>query len=297
MLAGLYNNDTMKKSQKKPLIGFIGQGWIGKNYADDFEKRGYKTVRYALEEPYRANKEKIKECDIVFIAVPTPTTPQGFDDGIVRSVLPLVGKGKIAVIKSTLIMGRTKILQKKYPRCIVLHSPEFLSEKTAAHDAAHPDRNVIGIPKKNSQYQKAAAQVMKVMAKAPFELVCSSEEAELIKYAHNVHGYIQVVFSNILYDLVHAHGGDWDPIAKACKADPMMSHQYLNPIHKSGRGAGGGCFIKDFEAFIKEYASAVTDKKGLEVLTSIRNKNIELLLSTNKTIDTLREVYGNRVLR
>ena len=59
----------------KEKIGFIGQGFIGKNYADDFERRGFEVIRYALEEPYRANKEKIRECDIVFIAVPTPTTP------------------------------------------------------------------------------------------------------------------------------------------------------------------------------------------------------------------------------
>lgn len=37
------------------LIGFIGQGFIGKNYADDFENRGYEVVRYALEEPYLKN--------------------------------------------------------------------------------------------------------------------------------------------------------------------------------------------------------------------------------------------------
>ena len=79
-------------------IGFIGQGFIGKNYADDFERRGFSVTRYSLEEPYRGNKEKIKECDIVFIAVPTPTTPEGFDDSILRGVLPLVKEGKTAVI-------------------------------------------------------------------------------------------------------------------------------------------------------------------------------------------------------
>ena len=44
---------------KNKKIGFIGQGWIGKNYSDDFEKRGYEIVRYSLEEPYVKNKEKI----------------------------------------------------------------------------------------------------------------------------------------------------------------------------------------------------------------------------------------------
>ena len=40
-------------------IGFIGQGWIGKHYADDFEQRGFNVVRYAKESPYDKNKEKI----------------------------------------------------------------------------------------------------------------------------------------------------------------------------------------------------------------------------------------------
>src|SRR3989338_6825777 len=92
-----------RNTMNKPLIGFIGQGWIGKNYANDFEKRGLKTVRYALEVPYAQNKEKIKECGIVFVAVPTPTTPKGFDASIVESALGLVGKGKIAVLKSTIL--------------------------------------------------------------------------------------------------------------------------------------------------------------------------------------------------
>ena len=44
-------------------IGFIGQGWIGKNYADNFEARGYEVVRYSLEPEYAGNQEKIKDCE------------------------------------------------------------------------------------------------------------------------------------------------------------------------------------------------------------------------------------------
>src|SRR3989344_9432020 len=94
-------------------IGFIGQGWIGKNYADYFEDRGFEVIRFALEEPYINNKDKIKECDIVFIAVPTPSTPRnGFEYDIVGKSVQLVGKGKIAVIRSTLVPGTTEIIQK-----------------------------------------------------------------------------------------------------------------------------------------------------------------------------------------
>ena len=82
------------------LTGFIGQGWIGKNYADHFEDRSFDVVRYAKEEPYAKNKNQISQCDIVFIAVPTPTTREGFSAKIVEDVLTCVGKGKVAVIKS-----------------------------------------------------------------------------------------------------------------------------------------------------------------------------------------------------
>lgn len=83
-------------------IGFIGQGFVGKNYADVFESKGFEVVRYSKEELYEFNEPEIKNCEIVFIAVPTPTTPKGFDDSVLRSVIPLCGKNKIVVIKSTI---------------------------------------------------------------------------------------------------------------------------------------------------------------------------------------------------
>src|ERR1700733_13548909 len=131
---------------KKPRIGFIGQGWIGRAYADNFEERGYDVVRYSLEKPWVKNKDKIKECDIVFIAVWTPTTPEGFDPSIIESVLPLVGAGKVVVIKSTVLPGTTNALQKKFPDLVIFYSPEFLSVATAAQDAQHPFSNIIGSP-------------------------------------------------------------------------------------------------------------------------------------------------------
>ncbi len=283
---------------KKPTIGFIGQGWIGRNYADDFEKRGYKTVRYGLEKAYKGNKRLISGCDVVFIAVPTPTTPKGFDSSIVKSAVKLVGKGKIAVIKSTLIMGTTRAIQKAYPDRIVLDSPEFLSERTAAQDAANPDRNIVGMPKNDAAHRVAAKRVLSILPHAPYSLICSSDEAEFIKYAHNIHGYISVVFSNMLYDIAHRHAMDWDMLMASFRADPMISsHRYLNPVHKSGRGAGGHCFIKDFEAFTRFFGERMKDKAGLMVLEAIRDKNVELLKSSKKDLDLLKGVYGAEIPR
>lgn len=288
--------------QSKPLIGFIGQGWIGRNYADDFEKRGYSTVRYALEEPYIANKEKIKDCDIVFVAVPTPTTPQGFDASIVRAVLPLVGKGKTAVIKSTLVPGTTRTLQQEFPDIFILHSPEFLSRGTATEDAAHPYQNIIGIPTDTAEYRTRAEEVLEVLPDAP-RMVVPSNTSELFKYVHNTSLFVRSVFMNALFDLSGALGVRWEDIQELIKRDPMValqipniSHWHITPEHKGGRGIGGDCHIKDFATLRQLYAELLPDDaRGKEMLSALEQKNIELLKQSGKDLQLLRGVYGDAI--
>ena len=111
----LKRSRAFSKHMTRERIGCIGQGWIGKNYADDFERRGFAVVRYALEEPYAGNKERIAECDIVFIAVPTPSTPKGFDDSIVRAAIELTRDDATIVIKSTIVPGTTESIQEQFP--------------------------------------------------------------------------------------------------------------------------------------------------------------------------------------
>lgn len=279
-------------------VGFIGQGWIGRNYADDFEKRGYDVVRYALEEPYARNKDAIRDCDIVFIAVPTPTTKDGFDASIVRAVLPLVGEGKIAVLKSTLLPGTTNELQDAFPDRIILHSPEFLREANAAYDAAHPVRNLIGIPEESERYREAAKAVLEVLPPAPFSEVMLATTAELVKYAGNVFLAMKVVYANMLYDLSSRLHVPYQELREALGADPRIGTSHLSPLDASGhtdqkgRGAGGHCFIKDLEAFRKLYESS-GDNEGSALLSALARKNNRLLTDSGKDIDILKGVYGD----
>jgi len=306
-----------KNAMSKLPIGFIGQGFIGKSYADDFERRGYKVVRYALEEPYRHNGDKLKGTKIVFVAVPTPTTPKGFDDSVVRSAIAHAPPGSIVVIKSTILPGTTASIQKQYPDRVVLYSPEFLSEATAAHDAAHPKRNIIGLAVESPKHSRAAQRVLSVLPKAPFKLVCKATEAEFIKYGGNNWFYFKVMFINMLYDLVQEYGCDYDVVRAGMAQDPRVGTSHLIPIHKSGtlgsdnfhllrnggrekrqRGAGGHCFIKDFAAFSQLYRETLPkDSKGIKVLEALDAKNIELLITTGKDLDLLAGVYGKAVLK
>ena len=285
------------KIKKNKRIGFVGQGWIGKSYADDFEKRGYDVVRYSLEEKYVGNRDKIKDCDIVFVAVPTPTIGNVFDDSAVRSAMKKIGKGKMAVIKSTILPGTTESIQKENSDIYVMHSPEFLREASAAYDAAHPERNIIGIPIDNQEYKKLAKDVLSVLPKAKFKMICSAKEAEIVKYAGNAFLYLKVVYINLLFDLATKNGCDWDVVKQIFGADSRIGTSHLDPVSVGGRGAGGHCFIKDFAAFVDFYTKSIGDEKGLKLLESITEKNIDLLVNSGKNIDLLEEVYGKKVIK
>lgn len=298
-------------TETKPRIGFIGQGFIGKNYADDLENRGYEVVRYALEEPYVNNKEALKECDIVFIAVPTPTIPAGtmrddghphvrFDDSIVRGMAALPRDGATVVIKSTLLPGTTASIQEQYPTKIILHSPEFLKETSAAYDAAHPTRNIVGMAQEDDIHRHAAEQVLKLLPEAPYTLICSAATAEHIKYAANSLLFLKIVFANIFYELAAKNGADWDQVRTAVGLDPRIGPSHLD-LHLEGdpegvmrrRGAGRSCFIKDFGALSELYEKTFPeDKDAIQAFRGFEYKNNQFLREYDRYINLLEGVYG-----
>ena len=137
---------------------------------------------------------------------------------------------------------------------------------------------------------------MAILPKASFELITGAEEAELVKYAGNCFLYFKVIFANLFYDVAVSKKIDWPTVRSAVAADPRIGPSHLEPIHKSGRGAGGHCFIKDFAAFADLYGEAVGDKQGLGILENLRDKNIDLLLKSEKDLDLLHGVYGKSFL-
>lgn len=290
-------------TNERPIIGFIGQGWIGKNFADNFEERGFATIRYAKEPPYHENKEALKDAEIVFVAVPTPTTPTGFDDSILRSVIAHAYPGQTVVIKSTILPGTTDRISQEYPDRFVFHSPEFLREAHVKDDIARPERNIIGVPAhglSEPEWKNRAERVLSVLPDAPYTAICSATEAELTKYGGNNFLYMKVVFMNMLYDLAKHHGADWDVIAKNMTADARIGASHMQPVHQHkhmgetiGRGAGGHCFIKDFAAFRKHFEETHPNEvETIMLLRAFEAKNNRLLRETKKDLDLLRGVYG-----
>lgn len=292
----------------RPMLGFVGQGWIGRNQADHFQERGFSVVRYALEPEYRCNKHHIADCDMVFIAVPTPTTPQGFDASALRSALALVGAGKTAVIRSTMLPGTTDDLAEEFLDRFVFYVPEFLREVTARFDIDNPDRNIVGIPAKHRESPSWIAKAETVMHllptsthRATYKLICTAAEAELIKHGTNGFLYLKTVFMNILYDVLETVGGDWNTVAQALMADPRIGASHMYPVHQNGhmgahpgRGAGGHCLPKDFLAFRQAYEEIIRpdDLEGIAMLKAVETKNVRMLLDSGKDRPIVDSIYG-----
>lgn len=209
----------------------------------------------------------------------------------------MVGHGKSAVIKSTILPGTTESIQAQYPELYVFHSPEFLSVSTAFDDSRHPQRNIVGSPSDKEEFKNRAREIMSVLPQADFSLITTAKEAELFKYLRNCFFYSKVVYMNLIYDLAEKLGCRWDVLSQIMSNDPWIGSMHINPIHKSGRGAGGECFIKDLSALRGFYRQEINDVLADRIFAALEEKNLELLLKSRKDLDLLRGVYGDNVIR
>jgi len=291
--------DTEKK---KPLIGMIGMGWVGANVARAIGERGYTVVAFDTDprKPYAHNRSRIETCDIVFVSVPTPARAGdgGCDVSCVRDALHNVGSGKIAVIKSTIPPGVLEALQQECPDKFLFHVPEFLTKANAAHDAAHPTRNVVGIPDGATSAHSAKAEaVLAVLPSAPVTLVCGATESTIIKYLSNFFLTVQVLRANMAYDIAGAFGARWDIVRRGIVTDPRIGDSHSDPIFGGGRGAGSDCFIKDLAALREFTALPLGSNFDVHALISaLEEYNIALLSASGKDLDKLTAVYGQKIL-
>ncbi len=271
-------------------IGYIGQGWVGKHSADAIEKFGTPVIRYSLEPEYIGNKDKIKECELVFIVVTARTTPEGFEDQHLRSSIETTAPGTLIAIRSTLPPGTTAIFQKDYPDRRFVFYPEFLTMSSAKEDAEKPKRNIIGLGEQATEAD--ARLILEVIPKADYVKVTTAINAELSKYITNCYWNFRNMYINMQYDLAEAVGGDWEDLREMFINDDRLPWEHTRPVHNGGRGAGNSCLIKDFAIFSDQYKQHVGDASGVQILDTIAKKNVHYLHSTGKDIHFLEDVYG-----
>lgn len=233
-------------------IGIIGLGYVGGAIQRYFERKGQNQLFIFDKYKKIGSPEEVSKADIIFAAVPTPYNRKGgFDlSYVVDAIKGIKGRGKVIVIKSTVLPGTTAMLQKKFPQHILLMNPEFLTQNTADQDFQFPDRQLVGYTAHPDSYPMAGV-VMRLLPLAPFERILPATEAEMAKYFGNTWFSIKVVFANMMWELCQKLGIDYDNVKECAAADKRIGPSHLEVLHKGYRGYGGACLPKDIRALIQ----------------------------------------------
>jgi len=271
----------MQKKTTNFRIGVIGHtGMVGSNVYLYFKRKNFKVIGYSLDkkegEENSSWKEINNKCGIIFICVPTPYDwkKNKTNLNIVESIISKIAPNKIAIIKSTVWPGTTKRLQKKYPRLKFIFNPEFLSRTSAREDFEYPDRQIVGYTKNS---KAIASKILKILPRAPYSKIMKAEEAELIKYSHNVWGAIRIMWANHLYDVATELKIDYDIVKEGFAASKFIGKgilRYMTIFHNGKRGFGGPCFPKDIASYI-EFCKKIGVYSDLP--QAARNQNRRLL--------------------
>jgi UDPglucose 6-dehydrogenase len=231
-------------------VGIAGFGVIGKATASVF-------ADVVIYDPLKGfpDAKPLGECGIVFVCVPTPTRADGQDLSFVRQCLrdlsPALGESQVVALRSTVLPGTNRQLQKEHPRLILASNPEFLRSHRAMDDMREPYRVIIGAdqPQARRALVEAYSASLVVDVRRRFTLT-DTITAELIKYAANCYLATKISYFNEMYDVCQSLGADYETLRTALGLDPRIAPGEETMINPRNRGFDDECLPKDLRAFI-----------------------------------------------
>ena len=242
-------------------------------------------------------KKSIKESDIIFICVGTPTKKGGSSADlsqifqVAKEISLSINKFKIIVTKSTVPVTTgdeiEKILLKKKSnknKFSVVSNPEFLREGEAIRDFIFPDRIVVGSNDKKSN-RLMNNLYAPLISKGAQYIHTSRRAAELIKYASNAFLATKITFINEIANLCEKTGINVEDISIGMGLDKRIGSRFL----RAGPGYGGSCFPKDTKAII---STADKFKINLSVIKSVIKSNEN---RSNFLLNKVYKILNNKI--
>lgn len=229
----------------KIKIGIIGCGFVGTALKTWLQENN-PNVEIYISDPPKGINDDISQCDAYFIQIHIPTENDGTQNlAVLKNIITNLPNTSPIWIRTTILPGTSNKLSEE-TKHIVYHMPEFLTERTYIEDFKWQPMVFTG--------SEEHINLLTRIFPNKIHIDMSSEEAELVKYAHNVFGALKVTYFNCIYDICQQRNFNYETVRKG-----ILGSTYINDVHTrvpgpDGKfGYGGKCFPKDVNAFEKMF--------------------------------------------